>query len=595
MRKYIIGLTVLISIVYSCANPGYPTGGPKDETPPKISKSEPVNGAMNFKKDEVIIEFDEIIKLNEVNQKLVVSPPLKNRPKVTARAQKLSIQFDEELQENTTYTLDFADAVEDNNEGNPLSSFVFSFSTGEVVDSFALMGNLWDATDLTPIEGAMVMVHKNLNDTAFTHDVPVRLAKSDKEGFFAIRNLSPGEYRIYAIEDANRNYMFDQPGERIAWFDTIVSPSMKYVPMPDTLDNDSVMFHDELVYYPNDIKMFMFEEKPTQQYFLGEERKDSIQMSFTFNLPVEDFTIKPVDYPDIEDWAILEPSVKNDTIKVWITDSAVYKNDTLNVALSYLGQDTLNNPVMINDTLTMYYFNMSPKKSRKKKKNEKVKVKTLKLGRTVSQLDLNRNFNIEVPTPIKTIDQDGLKLYEMVDTLMTAVDYTFTQDSLNKRRYSLSRIWTPGARYVFVADSASIEDVYGLKCDSIGIQFSVKTIDSYGVMLISITDPGTNWLVQLLNSSGKVIRKKYVPESGKFGFQYLKPGKYNLKLVIDDNKNGEWDPGKYEDKLQPEQIIYFPDELNVRANWDVTVPWNPHEFDIYDFVSKNRKEKKKGK
>jgi len=593
MRNYIIGLVLLIAVVYSCANPGYPTGGPKDETPPKVKKSTPHNGAMNYKEDEVIIEFDEIIKLDNVNQKFVASPPLKERPKITTRGAKLSVKFEEELQENTTYTLDFADAVQDYNEGNPIESYVFSFSTGKVVDSMAILGHVWDADDLSPVEGALVMAHKNLADSAFTSDVPVRLAKTDSKGHFAIRNLSPGEYRVYTLDDANRNYMYDQPGEYVAWYDSIVSPSMEFVSMPDTLPNDSVVFHEELVHTPNDIKMFLFQEPLKLQYFKGEERKDSNKLSFAFNLPVEDFTVHPVGKEEV-DWAIFEPSFMNDTISVWITDSAFYNQDTLDVAFTYLGVDSLKQPVLVNDTVTMYYFNVPKKETRRSKKQEKVEVKTLKVGNSLSKVDLYNSFNFTMPTPIAQIDTSAIKLYEYVDTLMNEVDFNLIQDTLLHRRYSVQLPkWTPGGKYLFMADSASIKDVYGLQNDSIGIQFSVYDIDSYSTMLISVKDPGENWLVQLLNGSDKVVNQKYVPKSGKFSFQYIKPGKYSLKLVVDSNRNGKWDSGSYKNKIQPEMILYYPDKVDLRASWDHVIEWVPADFDIYDFVSKNRKPKKR--
>ncbi len=599
MRNYIFGLIAIIALIYSCANPGYPTGGPKDEDPPKIKKSTPELNALNFKKNEVVIEFDEIIKLKDVYQKFVASPPLKKRPVIKDYAQKLTITFDEDevLQDNTTYTLDFADAIQDNNEGNEIESFVFSFSTGEVVDSFAIMGNVWEAFDLAPVEGALVMAHKNLNDTAFTHDVPVRLSKTDKDGHFAIRNLSPGQYRLYAIEDGNRNYMFDQPGEYIAWLDTIISPSMEYVEMPDSITADSVVFVEELVHTPNDLKLFLFKEEGVQQYSRGEERKDSNTLAFFFNLPLDNFSLKPVlDEPFKEDWAIYEPSVKNDTMFVWLTDSTLYKKDTLVMAYSYLGLDTLNNPSQINDTVRMYYFNIPKKVTKRKKKKKKTPVKTLKMSKSSANVDVYSSFSFIMPTPIESFDVNAINLVEKVDTLWEDREFTFTQDSLFNRRYSIKTKtkWTPGANYLLTVDSAAIEDVYGLKSDSIGKQFTVKSLERYGLILIDFGVQGQDdWLVQLLGSRGKIVQQKYVSKSGKLAFQYLNVGSYELKLVLDKNKNGKWDTGNYEEKLQPEQVFYYPMKVEVRAEWAVEVSWELQEFDIYNFVEKNRKPKKR--
>ncbi len=603
-------IVLFLSIVYSCANQGYPSGGPKDYDPPKVKKSVPENGAMNFKGKELKIEFDEIIKLNDVTNKLVVSPPLKTRPKVTSYAKKLSVTFQEDLQENTTYTLDFADAIQDNNEGNPIPSFVFSFSTGEVVDSFAVLGNVWNAEDLTPVEGTMVMAHKNLADSAFTSDVPVRLAKTDAEGHFAIRNLSPGTYKIYALEDANRNYMFDQEAEEIAWSDSIVSPSMEYVAMPDTIvkgdsiRKDSVVFHDELVYTPNDIKLFMFKENSKQQYLSSEERTDSNKMSFVFSLPVKDFKVQPVDYPDNKIWNVTEPSANNDTMQIWITDSALYKKDTLNIVLSYEGLDTLFNPVLKVDTMLMYHFEIGqkkdkkPKKRRKGKETEKEEQETLKLDKLPASVDLYRSFSFTIPTPVKKINKHAIHLFEIQDSIQTLVRTELKQDSLLKRKYSIkpSTKWTPGGSYLFVVDSAAIEDVYGLKNDSIGKSFNVQALENYGTLLVTIINPEKDWLVQLIGKNGNVVRQKYIPESGKFAFQYLKPGNYGLKIVVDKNRNGKWDTGNYETKQAPEQVIFCPETYETRANWEIkTDDWDPRTFDIYDYAQKQSKKDKKKK
>jgi len=200
-----------------------------------------------------------------------------------------------------------------------------------------------------------------------------------------------------------------------------------------------------------------------------------------------------------------------------------------------------------------------------------------------------------MPTPIKSINRKSIHLYERVDTIIEERDFIFTQDTLLKRRYSVTidPKWNPGGKYIFSVDSAAIIDVYGLKCDSIGKDFSVKTVDFYGTLLINIESPDDNWLVQLLSSSNEVIQQKYVPKSGKLGFQFIKPGSYDLKLVIDHNMNKQWDTGNYSSKIQPEYVYYYPSKVEVKSNWMIEIPWKVSEFDIYDYVIKNKKPKKK--
>jgi len=373
---------------------------------------------------------------------------------------------------------------------------------------------------------------------------------------------------------------------------------MEYVSLPDTLENESVVFKDVLVYTPNDVRMFMFEEVSKQQFFVGEERKDSNIVSFVFNLPVEKFNVKPINTDFKKDWAIYEPSVNNDTVKIWLTDSTMYKKDTLDLAISYLGMDTLKNPVIVEDTLKMYYFKVPEKDNKRKKKKEGPEIKkTLGISNATSSVDLNGSFNFILPTPTSVLDWNKIKLYEKLDSSYQDIEYNFIQDSVLKRRYSINTKtrWNPGSQYVLVADSASIVDVYGLTNDSIATSFNVKTLDSYGTLLVNINNPGENWLVQLLGNNSTVIAQKYVPKTGKFAFQFIKPGSYNLKLIVDRNRNGKWDTGEYASKRQPEQVIFYPQKVEVRANWDITAPWDPATFDIYDYTTKKDEKSDKDK
>ena len=197
---FFIGITLLVR----CASTGYPTGGPKDEAPPKMVRSIPAENSLSFLGDEIVIYFNELIKVTDIFQKLMVSPPVNEQPKVTTNGKRLIIKFQEDLQQNTTYNLGFADAISDNNEGNVLENFSFSFSTGEVIDSLKISGFLFDAANLSPVSGALVMVHSNSADSAFRKQVPLRVTKTDSQGRFSIQNLSPMSYRLFALEDADR-------------------------------------------------------------------------------------------------------------------------------------------------------------------------------------------------------------------------------------------------------------------------------------------------------------------------------------------------------------------------------------------------------
>ncbi len=596
LKNIIYSISALLVIISSCASPGMPTGGPKDKEPPKIKKSTPKLNALGYKKKTVTIDFNEIIKLNDVYSKFIASPPLKKRPKINAYGSKLVINFQEELQDNTTYTLDFGDAIADNNENNPIPSFVFSFSTGTEIDSMAVFGNVWDADDLSPAEGTLVLAYKNLSDTAFTHDVPLRLGLTDEKGHFSIHNLSPGKYHIFALEDANRNYKFDQPGEYIAWYDSIVIPGTAMASLPDTLENDSVVFRNQMVYTPNDLKLFLFKQDEPIQYLLSEKRRDSIRMNFLFNAPVENFAMHPVGEYN-KDWAVFEFSQKKDTVNVWITDSAVYNNDTLEVVLNYQGLDTLKNSVLITDTISMFYFRKPPPKKKRRRRNnkdkEKPKIKTLKLEDVSRTVDLKGSFNFTMPTPIEHIDFNKFRLYELEDTVYKKCDYKLIKDSILNRRYKIKKQWTQGAEYLFIIDSASIFDKYGMFNDSIGYKFNVKKIEDYGTILIDISNSDEDCLIQLLHSGENIVQEKYVPKTGKLAFQYVNPGDYFLKIVVDENHNKKWDIGNYKKKIQPEKIYYYPDTVSVRPNWDITVKWDPAKFDIYKYTEKNRKPKRK--
>ena len=586
---------IIYSLIYSCASTGTPSGGLKDETPPVMLRSVPPINSLNFQGKEIVVYFDELIQVKDVFQKLVVSPPMNKRPIVSVRGKNLIIRFDEELQPNTTYTLDFADAISDNNEGNILDNFRFSFSTGFDIDSLVISGILVDAADLSPVAGAFVMAYKNLSDTAFRTQVPLRLAKTDKEGAFSIQNLAEGEYRIYALEDVNRNYFYDQPGERIAWHSELITPSVGYRERVDSIAPDSVQIHQYQVFLPDSVELFMFKEDNDPQYLKDRKRQSRNKIDFIFNIPLrEKLKIEAIKPKSENEWFVYERGVFNDSISLWITDSTFIKSDSIFVGISYHIRDSLNQFVLKTDTLNAYFFEMASGGSNRRRgrddaESENKATEMLKPSSLKRTLELLGEIDIVFPTPVSNYDLSKLKLFHQVDTVRVPLKFDFIQDTVRLRRYVINYNWEPGEKYVFTADSAAITDIYGLQTEAINHSFNIKTLDSYGIMYIDIVNPLENWLLQVLNKQEKLVRQAYIPANGKIAFGYLPPGDYFLKIVEDVNRNGKWDTGNLAEEIQPERIFYYLESVNIRANWEIKVEWTPDEFDMYEFIERNRK------
>ena len=590
--KILFGI-ILFQFMWSCANPGTPQGGPKDETPPVIRKTVPEQNALNFKGKKIVITFDELIQVKDVSQKLVVSPPMNKAPSVMARGNELLIQIEDTLQDNTTYTFDFADAVSDNNEGNVYPNFTFSFSTGKVVDSMQVSGHLWEAETLKPLQGIMVLLHSNLADSALRTLVPVRLGKTDINGAFTIQNVRPGKYRIYALEDANRNYKYDQSGERIAWLDSIIVPSYEYKSFTDSVGKDSVRVYEKLVYTPDSLRLFLFSEDIYDQYLSKDERKEKARLDVIFNEPLDSFKIEPVNERVPDNWAIYEWSNTRDSVSVWMRDSLMYDRDSLTFSLQYAGRDSLDQIVIKNDTITFYYFETEIKESKRRRKGEDdaKKQPSVSIGGISNILNIYSPLRFYLKTMPVAFDPKGIKMYEQVDTIFEPREYSLIQDSLNFRKFTIDYHWNPGGIYELEIDSATFKDIYGFVNNPVKQKINVKTKDKYSTLYVTVEDPGENWLLQILNSKEAVVRQAQVPSSGKMAFTYLNPAEYMFRMVIDVNRNREWDTGNYELKQQPEEVFYYPEKVSLRADWEHEVVWNKNMSDIFTFVKKFRQNK----
>lgn len=614
----------IVTIVISCANPGTPTGGPKDRKPPVLVRSIPEPNSIGFKGNMVTLVFDENIQLKDQDTKFVMSPPLATAPKLDAHGNMLRIRFESDtcLMPGTTYTLDFADCVSDLNENNILENFTFTFSTGESQDSMMISGNLYNAATIEPMNGIYVLLQSNLSDTAFNKAAPIRIAKTDKEGRFAIKNVpADRSYRIYALDDQNKNFKYDMPGaELIAWHDSIHRPGWEIRQINDSIKIDSLsmsadtaewvfehVVRDTLVYTPDSLTLFAFTEDTYDQYITSDERKKKNTLNVVFNNRMKEkprfsFPGQPNEENKGNEHAVVQYSTYNDTVCVWLTDSTLIKGDSVVMAISYPVLDSLKEMTEHIDTLQFWYFDKpqakekekpSSRRKRDKEKEKKPTVPTLKIS-VPNSAPVYAPFSLVSQTPYGLINWDGIRLEHKVDTIFEPMKYTSIVDTIDICRVAIRAMLEPGEEYKLTIDSASVRDIYGLQCDKIETRVAATKLDKYGTLYIVVKDAPENSLLQLVNAKGEMIRQNYVPGNGKVAFKYLKPQEYMIRIVCDDNRNGKWDKGNYEEKKQPEKIVYYMERVTVRANWDIKVDFDTKLYSPDKFVKKFYMKKSRG-
>ena len=582
----LVGILFALVVLYSCASIGRPDGGIYDEIPPRFVGSNPAYGELNFNKSKISLEFDEYIKLEKANEKITISPPQIQQPEVKAVGKRVQINLLDTLKENTTYTVDFSDAIVDNNEGNPLGNFTFTFSTGSVIDTMEVSGTLLNAANLEPIKGMMVGLHSNLEDSAFTTTPLERVGKTDSRGRFSIKGVAPGSYRIYALQDADQNFTFSQKSEMIAFNDSLVIPRWEERTHMDTvwidsLTYDTIVPHQYTHYLPDDLILRAFEEELNSQYLIKSERLE--QQKFTLYFAAKADTLpelKGINF-DETDALIVEKNLRNDTINYWVKDSLLYKQDTLALSIKYLYTDTLNQLVPRTDTLRLVAKNAvkkpQPKKGKKGKEEENDSiVKTVFLDiqtKAAGSMNVYDYISFIFPEPVDTIDLSAIHLSMKVDTLWQEVPFEFEQDSLNLRKFNMYYNWDFQQEFKLDVDSASMYGIYGLHNDKISQNIKIKSEEEYCNIFFNVSGADKNAFVELLDAQDKVVRSVSV-RNGTADFYFLNPGKYTARLINDTNGNGVWDTGLYEEKRQPEEVFYYPQFLEPKANWDLNQDWN---------------------
>ena len=635
-------------LLAACASIGSPEGGPRDYTPPQVVKSSPEPGTVNFKGNKVEITFDEIVNLKDQQKKVIISPAPKTQPLIRTVGKKVTIEFRDELQENTTYVIDFSNAIEDNNEGNQLEGYTFAVSTGDVIDSLAVSGIVLRAKDLEPMQHVIVGLHSNLDDTAFTCLPLERITRTNDRGHFTIRNLKPGEYHVFALNDVDGDYHMVRT-EDIAFLDEIIVPTTSEYTSQDTVFTfdhrvDTVVTATHTQYLPNDLLLCMFNENYRSHYVKQTSRPEANKLYMLFGAPNDTLpqlqVIRPAEHA--ADWFRVERTVTNDSLFYWLTDSALIKADTIIVAMTYLRTDASDSLEQVTDTVRFGYRKPSAqiKEEEKKAKEREDRAKRLaqllaKQEKAAAQgkeldegeleeikelqrvdpdeipklkMELVKNGTVDVgdsiivkfDTPVAAIDPGGVHLEIKRDTLWVPITTAASLrqiDDFNPLRYWLPFSTLPDSTYRVTIDSAAVTSVYGLHNERMVKELKVRGLEQYANAFFKV-NVQHDAFVELLGSGEKVMRTVPV-KNGAFELLNVTPGQYYLRLTIDANANGKWDTGNYLDHLQPEEVYYYPKKLRLRANWDLDEDWNIYQTAIDmqkpEDIKRNQPERSKNK
>lgn len=587
--------------IFSCANRGIgPQGGPKDTTPPQVVKYSPADGCINMTKSHIEITFDEIVTLDNPYQKVIVSPPQKTPAEIKAISHKVVINFIDSLIDSTTYTIDFTDAIKDNNEGNKLKDFSYSFSTGDHIDTLQISGKVIEAENHNPVANIMIGVQSNLDDTAFTTLPFRRITKTDVNGAFTVRNLAAGSYHIFALEDMGGNYLYDMPNEKIAFLDTVLTPICHATIRRDTVYNpedstmiDTVITHTKRHYEPKNILLQAFTEPDLRQYLVKSERKERHKIDLFYNLPVDTTPVlHPLNFSDSLFAHQVSFTTNRDTLTYWLQDTALWAIDTLQFGLY---RDTIVDTLQIvyrtarkamnKSTGGMNNSSTTKDKKGKGKKGAEQKPKTapkLTVTSNASQtFDVYRPLEIKFDMPTKMNSGYSYRLEIKKDTLWVEAKGggKIVQVDSAGTRYMMEYKWLPDTTYRLVADSGLFTNMTGLTSSNEILSIKTKRLEDYSKLILHLKNVNGNEVVQLIDKEEKVIREMKA-SSADLTFEYITPGVYYMKLFKDEDGDGKWSPGKYSEHRQAEQVFYFPFDIELRAFWDVEEDWDPESMPL---------------
>ena len=531
--KNFICIVISALVIFGCAKRGNPSGGPIDSIPPVLVNASPKLNSINFDSDEIRLTFDEWIKLENIQDQLIISPPIdKSSYEITPLSgvtKKVFLRFLDSLNPKTTYTINFGNSIQDNNENNPLTFFSYTFSTGETIDSLFIMGNIIDAFDQETddyISLQLYRVDSLFKDSIIYSDKPTYISNTLDSTNYKFQNLKEGKYLLIALKDLDNNYFFDPFYDKIGFMDSLI-----------ILPRDSII----------DLKLFKEEtdlvwEKP---HFINSEK---IGFGYYGRLDMDKIKI--------------ESNIPDSVNFVFTKEKDI---DTLNLWLSKNSFDSLNFKLVESDTTKLTTVKFDRKKDSL--------MDSLNLSpKTINVIDLNESFKISSNIPIDNVE-DSLITVRDIDSLVIPFS-TKINSQLNEVFISFDV--SPSDKYNIFIKPNAIKDIRGSVNDTLNYNVVSQTLEDYGNIFLDIVGGNNSkYILQLLNSNNEIIKEyKNAYSNSSYTFNYVRPGKYTFRLIEDLNSNDMWDTGNYIKRKQPEPVYYFPSEIDVRANWDLNETFN---------------------
>lgn len=513
--QYFAQLLFVAIIANNCANPVPPTGGPRDTEPPKVIRFTPENKSTNLLSPMVEMQFNEFIQFRHSGGNVVITPPMDPEPEIISKGKKITINFNQELLENTTYTFNFGSSVKDFTEGNEMKELVYIFSTGDFLDSLSIKGKVINAFDLTPAEGVSVLLYEELKDSILVKAKPFYISKTNAQGLYSFEYLKAGRYQIAALDDKNLNFLFDQPSEKVAFTNEIID-----------LQEENINISEPLILFKDDEKVSVKEIK----------NREARKVTIAFSKSIEDILIDASVFSDA-DVAYLNPT--NDTLTYW-----------------YLNQS---------DTAKFYTtINQQPTDTSTIKLKEINTEESLNIVKINNQVPENQSLKIKFSSPISSIDNSLISIINE-DSIPIPFE-TKIEGYLN---VIISAKWNEEEVYdLFIEEGAFVDyanRINQFKKDVLIIQEAVLPPNL--ILTFKNIDDG-DYFVQLLNKDKKPLENRYLNNKEKIIFEELKAGKYFVRVFEDVNFNGTWDSGKFSEKRQPEPTLFFSNEIEMRNNWD---------------------------